>query len=55
VYHTEFSSGHWPASGIGGHNCRCRVGGPLNLLWVVPCLGVLQIAGRKVAKFSPKH
>jgi hypothetical protein len=36
----EFSSGHCPASGIGGHNCGCRVDGPLNLphnrLWVVP-------------------
>jgi hypothetical protein len=38
----EFSSGHWPALGGGGHNCGCHVGGPLNLscdqLWVIPLL-----------------
>jgi hypothetical protein len=52
VYHTEFSSGRWPTSGVGGHNCGCRAGGRLNLLhdllWVVPYLGVPQIAGCKV-------
>jgi hypothetical protein len=54
VYRTEFSSGRWPASGVGGHNCGWSVGGtlglPHDLLWVVPCLGVPQIAGRKAVE-----
>jgi hypothetical protein len=52
VYHTEFSSSCWQASGVGGHNCVCHVDGPLNLmrdlLCIAPCLGVPQIAGCKV-------
>jgi hypothetical protein len=43
VCRNEFSSGHWPASGVGRHNCECRVDGSLNLsrdqLWVFPCRG----------------
>jgi hypothetical protein len=31
VYGNEISSGHWPASGALGHNCGCRVDGPVNL------------------------
>jgi hypothetical protein len=52
VYHTEFSSGRWPASGVGGHTGVCHVDGPLSLLhnrlWVFPCLRVPRIAGRRV-------
>jgi hypothetical protein len=48
-YRTEFSSDHWPASGVGVHSHGCRVGGllilPHDRLWVVTCLGVPQIAG----------
>jgi hypothetical protein len=44
VYHTEFSSDYWPASGVGGHSRGCRAGGlqilPHDRLWVVPCRGV---------------
>jgi hypothetical protein len=51
VYRNEFSSYHWAASGVGEHNCGCRVEGPLNLLrdrvWVVPCRGLPQRAGRR--------
>jgi hypothetical protein len=51
VYRIEFSSGRCPPSDVGGYNCGCRVHGPLSLphnrLWVFPCLGVPQIAGRK--------
>jgi hypothetical protein len=51
VCHNEFSSGHWPASGVDGHNCKCRVDDPLNLprdrLWAVPCQGVPQTAGSR--------
>jgi hypothetical protein len=50
----EFSSGHWPTSGVGGRNCGCSVDGPLDLLHdrllVVPCLGMSQRAG-----FSCEH
>jgi hypothetical protein len=46
-----FSSDHWPASSVGGHNCGCHVDGPLNLphdqLQVIHCLGVPQIIGRR--------
>jgi hypothetical protein len=31
VFRNEFSSGRWPASGVGRHNCGCLVDGPLNL------------------------
>jgi hypothetical protein len=31
VRHNEFLSGHWPALGVGRHNCGCHVDGPLNL------------------------
>jgi hypothetical protein len=27
----EFSSGHWPVSGVDGHNYGCPIDGPLNL------------------------
>jgi hypothetical protein len=41
ICHNELSSGHWPASGAGGHTSVCHVHGPLNLpcdwLWVIPC------------------
>jgi hypothetical protein len=44
VYRTEILSCHWPGSGVGRHNCGCRVDGPLSLphnrSWVFPCLGV---------------
>jgi hypothetical protein len=50
----EFSSGHWPASGVVGHNCGCHVDGSLDLprdrLRVVSCWrgGVVpQTAGRR--------
>jgi hypothetical protein len=50
VCRNEFSSGRWPASGVVRHDCGCRVDGPLNLqrdrLWVVPCRGLPQTAGR---------
>lgn len=40
----ESSSGHWPASDVGGHSCRFHVDGPLNLLcdrlWLIPCWGI---------------
>jgi hypothetical protein len=43
VCRSEFSSGHWPASGVSWHVYECPVGGPLNVLrdrlWVVPCRG----------------
>jgi hypothetical protein len=52
ICHAEFSSCHWPASGVGGHNGGCHVDGPLRLphdrLWVVPCLELLQTVGRRV-------
>jgi hypothetical protein len=51
---TDFSSGHWPASGVDRHNCGCRVDGPLNfphdLLWVIPCQGMPQIAGSRAVR-----
>jgi hypothetical protein len=57
VCRNEFSSGHWPASGVGRHNFGCRVDGTLNLLhdrlWVVPWLGVPQIAGQ--LEFTPEN
>jgi hypothetical protein len=40
AYRTEFSSDHWPASGVGRHSRGCLVGGllilPHDRLWVVP-------------------
>jgi hypothetical protein len=54
VYRAEFSSDHWPASGVGGHSRGCRAGGllilPHDRLWLVPCLGVPQIAGRRAVE-----
>jgi hypothetical protein len=54
VYRTESSCDHWPALGVGGHSRGCRVGGlvilPHDRLWVVPCLGVPQTAGRRVVE-----
>jgi hypothetical protein len=51
VYCTEFSSGHWRASDVGGHNGGCHVNSPKNLLhdrlWVIPCLEVLQTVDRR--------
>jgi hypothetical protein len=47
----KFSSGHWPAPRVGGHNCGCRIDSPINLArdwsWVVPCRGMPQTAGRR--------
>jgi hypothetical protein len=51
VVRNDFSSGHWPASGVGRHNGGCHVDAALSLphdrLWVVTCLEVLQTAGRR--------
>jgi hypothetical protein len=56
VCFNEFSSGHWPASGIGGHKCGCLVDAPLNMLhhwlWVVLCPGMPQTAGRRATSSS---
>jgi hypothetical protein len=56
VYRSKFSSGRWPALGVG-----CRTDDPLNVprdrLWVVPCRwgGVPQTAGRKAIEFPSEH
>jgi hypothetical protein len=51
IYRNEFLSGHWPASGVGGHNFGYHVCGSFNFphdqLSVVPCLGVPETAGRR--------
>jgi hypothetical protein len=54
VYRTEFISDHWPASGVGENSRGSRVGGVLILphdrLWIVSCLGVPKIAGRRAVE-----
>jgi hypothetical protein len=50
----HFHPVHWPASGVGRHNCGCCADGPLNLShderWVVPCQGVPQTAGHRTVR-----
>jgi hypothetical protein len=59
VLHNEFSSSHWPTSGVGKHNCGCDVDGPLYLLydqlWAVSCRRVPQTAGQRAVDFSLEH